>query len=300
MAVRTSINGIKRLRLEDNSVDSDQAYIKTACVEYYTRLLGSSSHSPTNLISGIESVHPFRCSDFQRESFDRPFIVDQIKAEFFSLPSDKAPGPDGYTGEFFKHCWDIVGEEVSNAVLDFFISGKMEPSWNSTAITMIPKVTNAERVSEYRPISLLNATYKVIAKLLARRLESLLPEMIQENQTAFVKKRQIMENVLLASELVQGYNNNGISKRGMIKIDFQKAFNSIEWSFSLDILRATNYPRKYISWISQCISSTRFSITVNGELCGYFKGKKGLRHGYPLSQYLFFIGMDIFSRLLEL
>lgn len=79
----------------------------------------------------------------------------------------------------FKHCWEIVGSDVSTVVLDFFETGKLEPSWNSTTITMVPKVTNAERISEYRPIACLNAVYKVIAKLLTKRLQLLMPHMIQ-------------------------------------------------------------------------------------------------------------------------
>lgn len=117
--------------------------------------------------------------------------------------------------------------DVTNAVLKFFNFGKIEPSWNSTAITMVPKVTNVERVSEYRPITCLNAVYKVISKFLVRKLQVLMPQMIQENQYAFIKERQIVENMLLASELVQGYNNSGVSKRGMLKIDLQNAFDSI-------------------------------------------------------------------------
>lgn len=82
--------------------------------------------------------------------------------------------------------------------------------------------------------------------------------------------------------------------------DLQKEFDSIRWSFIIDILRKANFLNKYINWISQCIKAMRFSISVNGELCGHFKGRKGLIQGDLLYLYLFFIGMDIFSRLLDI
>lgn len=100
VVARSAVNGIKRLRLEDDSIITEHADIKAACVEYYTNLLGASSHSSVSLVHCIESLHPFRCSDTQRDCLNRLFSLEEIKAEFFALPSDKAPGPDGYTGEF--------------------------------------------------------------------------------------------------------------------------------------------------------------------------------------------------------
>lgn len=162
-------------------------------------------------MAAIESIHPFRCSDLQRQCLERMFTLEEIRKEFFDLPPDKAPGPDGYTGEFFRHCWGIVGNEVVVAVMSFFFSGKMEPHWNSTITAMVPKTLNADSAAEFRPISCLNAIYKVVANLLARGLQSLLPLMISEKQTAFVSGRLIVENVLLASEMVQGYDESPLT-----------------------------------------------------------------------------------------
>lgn len=125
--VRNAFNGIKRLKLDDGSIISDHVSIKNACVNFYTSLFGTSSSTPC-LTAGIESIHPFRCSATQKAGLERPFSVDEIQAEFFALPRDKALGPDGFTGEFFRHCWGIVDAEMTEAVLHFFTHGSLEPS----------------------------------------------------------------------------------------------------------------------------------------------------------------------------
>lgn len=93
---------------------------------------------------------------------------------FFSLPRNKTSGPDGYSAEFFIACWSVVGYEVTEAVLEFFRSGSLLRQWNATTLVLIPKSPNAARTTEFRPISCLNTVYKVISKLLASRLQSLL------------------------------------------------------------------------------------------------------------------------------
>lgn len=91
-------------------------------------------------------------------------------------------------------------------------------------LILVFPVVNA---ADFRPISCLNAMYKVVAKLLAIRLQSLLALMIFGNQTPFVSGRLIVENVLLASEMVQGYNNSNISRRGMLKIDLKRLLTQL-------------------------------------------------------------------------
>lgn len=125
--------------------------------------------------------------------------------------------------------------------------------------------------------------YKVVSKVLANRIKAVLHDLISNNQTAFIPGRLLVENVLLATELVQGYNHKNISQRGMLKVDLKKAFDSVHWGFILNTLKAMNFPDHFITLINQCVSTTSFSLCINGELCGYFRGSKGLRQGDPLS-----------------
>jgi len=127
----------------------------------------------------------------------RPFTKEEIKAAIFSIPNHKSPGPDGYSNGFFKSCWDIIGDDICKAVLDFFDHGSLPHTWNCTDIALIPKVPNPANVAEYRPIAYCNTLYKGISKLLCSRLKGVLPELVHLNQSAFIEGRLIGQNIIL-------------------------------------------------------------------------------------------------------
>lgn len=185
------------------------------------------------------------------------------------------------------------------AVQSFFMYGFLPRGVNATILTLIPKHDDAKEMKDYRPISCCNILYKVISKVLANRLKVLLPEMIEPNQCAFVKGRLLLENVILATKLVKDYHKQSIKARSLLKLDISKAFDSVRWSFITDALRAMGIPEMFIHWIHTCLSTDAFSVSVNGELEGFFGSEHGLRKGCALSPYLFVIAINVLSKMLS-
>lgn len=162
------------------------------------------------------------------------------------MPNDKSPGPDGYTSEFFKEAWQVIGDDVTVAVQSFFIKGFLPKGVNSTILALIPKKEEAKGMRDYRPISCCNVLYKIVSKIIASRLKEVMPKCITLSQSAFIKERLLMENVLLATEIVKDYHKEAISPRCAMMIDISKAFDYVQWAFLLNTLKAMGLLDKFV------------------------------------------------------
>nr|GEU32881.1 RNA-directed DNA polymerase, eukaryota [Tanacetum cinerariifolium] len=205
--------------------------------------------------------------------------------------TDKAPGSDGFTFGFYRRYWNLIESDVVDAISCFFQQGVIPKGGNFSFITLIPKVPNANMLKDFRPISLIGSSYKIIAKILANRLVTVLGTLVNETQSAFVADRQILDGPFILNELVQWCKKKN-NQAMIFKVDFKKAYDSIRWDFLDDMLKKFRFGEKWCNWIQSCLRSSRGSVIVNGSPTKEFEFYKGLKQGDLLSRFLFILVME--------
>ncbi|XP_039031706.1 uncharacterized protein LOC120166515 [Hibiscus syriacus] len=250
-------------------------------------------------VSTVKELLGYSLPEGASETLIREISDVEIKDALWGEGNNKSLGPDGYISFFFKQSWHIMGNDFLATIRYCFTNSFMLHSFNVTAVVLVPKVLNPSIVKHFRPISCCSIIYKIVTRILVNRLSVVFPSMISMNQSIFLKGRNVFDNTLLAQELVRGYTRKKISPRCALKIDLQKAFDSLNWDFVRIVLHALGLPEKFIGWILACITNPSYSIVFNGTLAGYFKGARGVRQGDPLSPYIFVLAMNILSSLLN-
>ncbi|GJU20601.1 polypyrimidine tract-binding protein homolog 2 isoform X1 [Tanacetum coccineum] len=237
--------------------------VPMAFVNHYTAFLGQQG-----VTSNLNTHNLFTKKLDSNVAFEMIKTVtnQEVKDAIFSMGNGKSPGPDGYTTTFFKEDWDVVANDVTKAVQEFFTNGKLLKELNHTIITLIPKS---------------------------------LKYLISQNQSAFVSGRRISNNILLTQELMHNYHLDRGPPRCAFKVDIQKAYDIVDWGFLKQTLMGFGFHDRMIHWIMKCVTSTSFSLSINGVLHGYFKGQLGLRQGDHMSPYLFTLIMEILTLMLQ-
>jgi len=291
-------NFIPAITCSNGSLSSSLQEVGDEFVAYYQHLLGTLK-STAPLDSAVVRSGPCLPSS-SHDLLLSPVSNDDVRQAVFSIDNEKAPSPDGYSSFFFKQAWSIVGGDFCAAIQDFFHSGKLLKQVSHSIIALVPKSENVSSPSDFRPISCCNVIYKVMAMILAGRLAQALQEIVSPMQNAFLGGRFMSDNINIVQELLRQYSRKRSSPRCLLKVDFKKAFDSVQWAFLSSLLRQLGFPANFVLLIMQCVSSASYSIAVNGDIHGFFSGRSGVRQGDPLSPYLFICCMENFSRMLAL
>jgi hypothetical protein len=246
----------------------------------------------------MENFNFMQIDEVESTRLEEKFTEEEIKQAVWDCENLKSPGPDGVSLGFVKDFWEELKDDIFKFMSEFHENGKLVKGINSTFMTLIPKKDNPSKLNDFRPISLVGCTYKILSKVLANRLKRVMHNIISGVQTAFIQGRQILDGVMIANEVIEEAKR--LNKEVVfLKVDFEKAYDSVDWDFLEFVMRKMNFPLKWRKWIRESISTAMMSVLINGSPTKEFKMERGLRQGDPLSPFLFLLVAEGFNVLMS-
>ena len=226
---------------------------------------------------------------------ERPISEKEAKEVVKNMKNNKTPGTDGFPVEFYKFFWCDINTYLINSFNESFLKGELSVSQKQGIITCLPKGNKPrEFLKNKRPISLLNTDYKILSGILAQRLKKVLPKVIGETQKGFLKDRYIGENIRLVYDIMldlEVHNKKGL----IILLDFEKAFDSLEWKYINKVLQSYSFGTNFIRWFNTLYNNSCSCVINNGYFSEFFQLARGCRQGDPPQSLYFHFSHRTFS-----
>ena len=271
-----------------NQICSKSEEIQKTFERYYRNLYAQPKLAePATIKQFLETLDLPSIGTEQNKWLNADITIAEVDKAISKLKTNKAAGGDGLPAEWYKSLRDSLTPLLLKCFNYVLKGGETPPSWRQAIISVIPKPgKDRTECSSYRPISVLNADYKIFTSIMVSRLENIVPDLIDTDQTGFVKNRRTQDNVRRAIHLVDIMSRS--NRRSLIiSFDAEKAFDSVRWEFLYLVLKRFGFNDMVISCFKSIYNSPVARIRINGSLSDTIPLERGCRQGCPLSPILF-------------
>ena len=288
-----------KLIKDDGSLVSEQEDIINETKTFYENLYSYKDVDDVDLETILNFDDISKLDENQKHDLEGKITDQEALKALKHMPNNKSPGSDGFTTEFFKFFWIDIGQLLVQAINYGYENGELSSTQREGIITCIPKGDKPKQfLKNWRPISLLNVSYKIASACIANRLKKVLPDIINIDQTGFLTGRYIGENIRTLYDLMAHTEKNNIPAL-LLLIDFEKAFDSVAWPFIHKVLNFFNFGDSIKKWMSVFYNNIKSCVIVNGHTSSWFKLERGCRQGDPLSPYIFILCVEILAHLIR-
>ena len=280
------------VRLEiDGTLNTDPQVIIDNCIQHFTTLLGQESVLNDEMREGRSMLFDSIKDNVGQQvmiSLEEDIKEEEVECVLSHLADDKSPGWDGITNEFFKSFIQELKRPLTMIFQEVWSSGRMPDSWKIGLIKLIPKVASPISFGQWRPISLMGGLYKIFTKVIANRLQKVLPSIIHPMQYGFIAGRDILHNILNVQMAVD-YAKESRQEIVMIQLDIEKAYDHVSWSFVAQLMSHMGFGTRMSRLTFMLGLGAVSHVMLNGGVTKAIPLRRSVRQGCPLSPLLFAI-----------